>query len=57
MGTLALQRALEIDPDYDLAQQNLALLPTIRQTGVQEFQMRQPFEGKKLKQSITFIRE
>ena len=53
----ALQRALEIDPDYDLAQRNLALLPTIRQTGVQEFQMRQPFEGKQVKQRITFIQE
>jgi len=53
----ALQRALEIDPDYDLARQNLALLPTIRQTGVQELQVRQPFEGKQLKRSITFSRE
>ena len=30
----ALHRALEIEPDYDLAQRNLALLPVIRQTGV-----------------------
>jgi len=53
----ALRRALEIEPDYDLAQRNLALLPIIRQTGVPDFELRQPFEGQKLKQSITFIRE
>jgi len=53
----ALRQALEIEPDYDLAQRNLALLPVIRQTGVPDFELRQPFEGKELKQSITFIRE
>lgn len=53
----ALHRALEIDPDYDLAQRNLALLPIIRQSGAPDFGLRQPFEGEKLKQSITFIRE
>ena len=53
----ALHRALEIEPDYDLAQRNLALLPIIRQTGVPDFEVRQPFKGRKLKQSITFVRE
>jgi len=53
----ALRRALDKDPDYDLAQRHLALLPIIRQTGVPELELRQPFEGKKLKQSITFVRE
>jgi tetratricopeptide (TPR) repeat protein len=53
----ALRRALEIDPDYDLAQRNLAMLPIIRQSGAPEFELRQPFKGKKLKQDITFIRE
>ena len=53
----ALRRALEIEPDYDLAQRNLALMPIIRQTGVPDFEQRQPFKGEKLKQSITFIRE
>jgi tetratricopeptide (TPR) repeat protein len=53
----ALCRALEIDPDYDLAQRNLVLLPIIRQTGVPDFELRQPFKEQKLKQSITFIRE
>jgi tetratricopeptide (TPR) repeat protein len=53
----ALRRALEIDPDYDLAQQNLALLPMIRQSGSANFELRHPFKGKELKQSITFIHE
>lgn len=53
----ALHRALEIEPDYDLAQRNLALLPLIRQTGVPDFELRQPFKGQKLKQSIIFVRE
>lgn len=53
----ALHRALEIDPDYDLAQQNLALLPMIRQSGPVNFELRHPFKGKELKQSITFIHE
>jgi len=53
----ALRRALEIDPEYDLALRNLALLPTIRQTGIQEFQVRQPFKGRKMKQEITFVED
>jgi tetratricopeptide (TPR) repeat protein len=53
----ALHRALEIEPDYDLALRNLALMPIIRQTGVPDFELRQPFKEQKLKQSITFIRE
>lgn len=51
----ALHRALEIDPDYDLARQNLALLPMIRQSGPVDFELRHPFKGEKLKQSITFV--
>jgi tetratricopeptide (TPR) repeat protein len=53
----ALRRALEIDPSYDLAQQNLARLPAIRQSGPVDLLLRHPFEGKPLKQSITFFRE
>ena len=53
----ALHRALEIEPDYDLAQQNLALLPMIRESGPVDFELRHPFKGKALKQSITFIHE
>ncbi len=53
----ALQRALEIDPNYDLALRNLELLPLIRESGLDQFDVRQPFEGKKIKQSIVFVEE
>ena len=53
----ALHRALEIDPDYDLARRNLALLPMIRQSGMPDFELRHPFKGDELKQSVTFVYE
>ncbi len=54
----ALKRALEIDPKYTIAKQNLAALPETRRTGPPKMVgMTEPFKGSKLKQSITFIRE
>jgi tetratricopeptide (TPR) repeat protein len=54
----ALQRALEIDPHYTLAKENLRTLPTIRQTGVlPRIDIHDPFKSNKLKQSITFLNE
>jgi tetratricopeptide (TPR) repeat protein len=54
----ALKRALVIDPRYTLAKNNLAALPEIRRTGPPAMvDIRDPFKGSKLKQSITFIKE
>jgi Flp pilus assembly protein TadD len=53
----ALRRALEVDPAYELARQNLALMPEIRETGAPDMQITHPFVGKKIKQSITFVKE
>jgi hypothetical protein len=53
-----LKRALVIDPRYTLAKNNLAALPEIRRTGPPAMvDIRDPFKGSKLKQSITFIKE
>lgn len=54
----ALKRALVIDPKYTLAKRNLAALPETRRTGPPTMvDIRDPFKGGKLKQSITFISE
>ena len=54
----ALKRALEIDPKYRIAKQNLAALPEIRRIGPPEIvEISEPFKGSKLKQGITFIQE
>jgi len=54
----ALRRALVIDPRYTLAKNNLAALPETRRTGLPAMvDIRDPFKGSKLKQSITFIKE
>ena len=53
----AWKRALEIDPDYELARVNLALLPETRRQGPpKSFKMVAPFEGHDLKKSITFLK-
>jgi hypothetical protein len=51
----ALRRALEIDPDYELARRNLEAMPHIRRSGVAGVDIRSPFDGKQIKQSLTFI--
>jgi tetratricopeptide (TPR) repeat protein len=54
----ALKRALEIDPKYALAKENLAALPEIRRVGPPDIiEITDPFQGTKLKQRITFVQE
>ena len=54
----ALQRALEIDPKYALAKNNLAALPEARRAGPpRRVALNEPFKHSKLKHSITFIKE
>jgi tetratricopeptide (TPR) repeat protein len=54
----ALKRALEIDPKYALAKENLAALPQIRRRGPPDIiEITDPFKGAKLKQGITFVQE
>jgi tetratricopeptide (TPR) repeat protein len=54
----ALKRALDIDPKYTIAKNNLAALPRFRRTGPPErVVLNEPFKDSKLKQSITFIKE
>ncbi len=54
----ALKRALEIDPQYTLAKNNLAALPEFRRTGPPDMvALNEPFKHSKLKQSIIFIKE
>jgi tetratricopeptide (TPR) repeat protein len=54
----ALKRALEVDPKYALAKQNLAALPEIRRIGPPDLvEIVDPFKGTKLKQGITLIQE
>lgn len=54
----AYRRALAIDPEYDLARQNLALMPQFRRSGPPaNMAIRDPFEGREIKQSVTFIME
>jgi tetratricopeptide (TPR) repeat protein len=52
-----LRRALEIDPEYDLARQNLAALPRMRELGPEAFgfAIRDPLAG--VKQTVTFVED
>lgn len=51
----AWRRALAIDPDYDLAQFNLAGLPEIRRTGrLPEFVIRDPLAGAKVNLTVQW---
>ncbi len=53
-----LKRALVLDWGYTLAKSNLAALPAIRRTGPPaRLEISDPFQSKKLKQSLTFLRE
>jgi tetratricopeptide (TPR) repeat protein len=55
---VALKRALEIDPDYTIAENNLVVLRTSRRTGPPVLvELNEPFKSSKLNQSITFIKE
>jgi tetratricopeptide (TPR) repeat protein len=55
---VALKRALEIDPKYTIAKNNLAALPEFRRTGPPDMvALNEPFKHSKLKQSITFVKE
>ncbi len=54
----ALKRALEIDPKYTIAKNNLVVLRTSRRTGPPALvELNEPFKHSKLNQSITFIKE
>lgn len=54
----ALQRALQMDPEYTLARENLLALPSIRQNGLQPvIDIVDPFKSNRLKQSITFLKD
>ena len=54
----AFKRALEIDPRYAIAKQNLALLPETRRTGPPKMiGTLDPFKATKVKQEITFVVE
>ena len=50
----ALKKALEIEPDYAIARQNLAMLPVVRERGPSAMRISPPFAGRELKQSIQF---
>jgi tetratricopeptide (TPR) repeat protein len=55
---VALRRALEIDPSYSIARQNLAGLPTIRATGtLPAMHINKAFDGKPAKVGLTFVTE
>ena len=55
----ALRRALELDPKYKFARQNLEILKTVKETGELPLfgGIHSPFEGKKLKSGITFAKD
>lgn len=54
----AWRRALEIDPEYDMAKNNLAALPNIRREGPPDLVvLNEPFKDSKIKQTLTFIEE
>jgi tetratricopeptide (TPR) repeat protein len=53
---VALQRALEIDPNYELAQRNLAALPSIRQSGqTPAFLMTNPMTKAKIGLTVQIV--
>ncbi|NWJ98742.1 MAG: tetratricopeptide repeat protein [Chloroflexi bacterium] len=54
-GEAALKRALEIDPNYTYARDNLEHLPEIRRTGViKSGEVRDPFKAAGIKTGISF---
>lgn len=54
----ALKRALEIDPRYRIAKQNLALLPETRRTGPPKMLgLSDPMKSAKINHGITFVKE
>ena len=53
-----LKHALEIDPEYAIAKNNLAALPKTRREGTPKiFGVNEPFRNVKLKQSLTFFKK
>jgi hypothetical protein len=49
------QEALKIDPEYDLARQNLAILPKPRQSGeLPAFAIRDPMANAKVPHTIVY---
>jgi tetratricopeptide (TPR) repeat protein len=53
---VALKRALEIDPNYDLARRNLAMLPLTRQTGeTPQFALRDPAAQAKVNLTLKLV--
>ncbi|MEA3396358.1 MAG: tetratricopeptide repeat protein [Chloroflexota bacterium] len=54
----ALRQALKMDPDYDMARQNLAILPQLRKSGPpRHFSIRSPFEEQEVSGSLMFWEE
>lgn len=54
----ALRRALDIDPDYAIARQNLAALPTIRASGkLPAMRITTAFDGKQAKAGLIVLKE
>jgi tetratricopeptide (TPR) repeat protein len=54
----ALRRALEIEPQYTLARQNLAALPLIRASGkLPEMKISNPLRERPGKQKLSILRE
>jgi tetratricopeptide (TPR) repeat protein len=54
----ALRRALEIDPNYTIARQNLAALPTIRASGkLPAMRINTAFDGKQAKAGLKVLIE
>jgi Flp pilus assembly protein TadD len=51
----ALRKALEINPDYAIARQNLMILPVIRKVGPSAMRMSDVGAGRKAKQDMLFI--
>jgi superkiller protein 3 len=53
----AWKRALEIDPKYEHARLNLTILPeTRRRGGPQDILLTEPFAGREVKKTITFLK-
>ncbi|MEO8973273.1 MAG: tetratricopeptide repeat protein [Ktedonobacteraceae bacterium] len=52
----ALKKALEIDPEYILARNNLEKLPEVRRVGTVDMEVREPSQEPNIHQSITFYK-
>jgi len=50
----ALQKALEINPDYAIARRNLMMLPVIREKGPSAMRISDPLGGRKPRQDLLF---